>query len=77
VFSYDSQGKFGNFIARVKKSSKVLFMIRVLDVSMVEQVLLKKNVYYSDRNHDIVLFDYFLLSLTGWLSDISQKAYYK
>jgi hypothetical protein len=42
VFSYDSQGKFGNFIARVKKSSKVLFMIRVSDVSMVEQVLLKK-----------------------------------
>jgi hypothetical protein len=38
---------------------------------------LRKDVYYSDRNHDIVLFDYFLLSLTGWLSDISQKAYYK
>jgi hypothetical protein len=42
VFSYDSKGKFGNFIARVKKSLKVLFMIRVSDVYMVEQVLLKK-----------------------------------
>ena len=42
MFSYDSKGKFGNFIARVKKSSKVLFMIRVSDVYMVEQVLLKK-----------------------------------
>jgi hypothetical protein len=42
VLSYDSKGKFGNFIARVKKSSKVLFMIRVSDVYMVEQVLLKK-----------------------------------
>jgi hypothetical protein len=42
VFSYDSKGKFGNFIARVKKSSKVLFMITVSDVYMVEQVLLKK-----------------------------------
>jgi hypothetical protein len=42
VFSYDSKGKFGNFIARVKKSSKVLFMIRVSDVYKVEQVLLKK-----------------------------------
>jgi hypothetical protein len=42
VFSYDSKGKFGNFIARVKKSSKVLFMIRVSDVYMVEQVFLKK-----------------------------------
>jgi hypothetical protein len=42
VFSYDIKGKFGNFIARVKKSSKVLFMIRVSDVYMVEQVLLKK-----------------------------------
>jgi hypothetical protein len=42
VFSYDSKGKIGNFKARVKKSSKVLFMIRVSDVCMVEQVLLKK-----------------------------------
>jgi hypothetical protein len=42
VFNYDSKGKFGNFIARVKKSSKVLFMNRVSDVYMVEQVLLKK-----------------------------------
>jgi hypothetical protein len=42
VFSYDSKGKFGNFIARVKKSSKLLFMIKVSDVYMVEQVLLKK-----------------------------------
>jgi hypothetical protein len=42
VFSYGSKGKFGNFIARVKKSEKVLFMIRVSDVYMVEQVLLKK-----------------------------------
>jgi hypothetical protein len=42
VFRYDSKGKIGNFIARVKKSSKVLFMIRVSDVYMVEQVLLKK-----------------------------------
>jgi hypothetical protein len=42
VFSYDSKGKFGNFIARVKKSSKVLFVIRVSDVYMVEQVLFKK-----------------------------------
>jgi hypothetical protein len=30
------------FIARVKKSSKFLFMIRVSDVYMVEQVFLKK-----------------------------------
>jgi hypothetical protein len=42
MFSYDSKGKFGNFIARVKKSSKVLFMIRVSEVYMVEQVLLNK-----------------------------------
>ena len=42
MFSYDSKGKFGNFIARVKKSSKFLFMIQVLDVYMVEQVLLEK-----------------------------------
>jgi hypothetical protein len=35
-------GKNGNFIARVKKSSKVLFIIRVSDVYMVEQVFLKK-----------------------------------
>jgi hypothetical protein len=43
VLSYDnSKGKFGNFIARVKKSSKVLFMIRFSDVYMVEQVLFKK-----------------------------------
>jgi hypothetical protein len=42
VFSYDSKGKFGNFIARVKESSKILFMIRVSDVYMIEQVLLKK-----------------------------------
>ena len=34
--------KFGNYIAKVKKSSKVLFMIRVLDVYMVERVLFKK-----------------------------------
>ena len=34
-------------------------------------------MYYSDRNHDIVLFDYCLLLLTDWLSDISQKAYCK
>ena len=42
MFSYDIKEKFGNFVARVKKSSKVLFMIRVSDVYMVEQVLLKK-----------------------------------
>ena len=42
MFSYDSKGNFGNFIARVKNSSKILFMIRVSDVYMVEQVLLKK-----------------------------------
>jgi hypothetical protein len=42
MFSYDSKGKFGNFIARVKKSSKFSFMIRVSDVYMVEQVLFKK-----------------------------------
>jgi hypothetical protein len=34
---------------------------------------LRKYVYYSNRNHDIVLFDYFLLLLTYWISDISQK----
>ena len=44
MFSYDSKGKIGNFIARVKKSSKVLFMIKVLDVYMVEQVFLKKKM---------------------------------
>jgi hypothetical protein len=38
---------------------------------------LRKDVYYFDRNHDIVLFDYFLLLLTDWLSDISHKTYYK
>jgi hypothetical protein len=38
---------------------------------------LRKDMYYSDRNHDIVLFDYCLLLLTDWLSDISQKAYCK
>ena len=42
MFSYDSKGKFGNFIARVKKSSIVLFVIRFSDVYMVEQVLIKK-----------------------------------
>jgi hypothetical protein len=35
---------------------------------------LRKYVYYFDRNYDIVLFDYCLLLLTDWLSDISQKA---
>jgi hypothetical protein len=38
---------------------------------------LRKDVYYSDRNLDIVLFDYCLLLLTDCLSDISQKAYCK
>jgi hypothetical protein len=43
VLSYDnSKGNFGNFIARVKKSSKVLFVITFSDVYMVEQVFLKK-----------------------------------
>jgi hypothetical protein len=77
VFSYDSKGKFGNFIARVKKSSKVLFILRVSDVYMVGQVLLKKRCVLLYRNHDIVLFDYCLLLLTDWISDISQKAYCK
>jgi hypothetical protein len=47
----------------VKKSSKVLFMIKVSDVYMVEQLFLRKDVYYFDKNHDIVLFDYCLLLL--------------
>jgi hypothetical protein len=38
---------------------------------------LRKDVYYFDRNHDIVLFDYCLFLLTDWLSDISQKEYCK
>jgi hypothetical protein len=43
----------------------------------LNKFFLRKDVYYSDRNHDIVLFDYCLLLLTDWLSDISQKAYCK
>jgi hypothetical protein len=37
---------------------------------------LRKYACY-DINHDIVLFDYCLLLLTDWLSDISQKSYCK
>jgi hypothetical protein len=43
----------------------------------LNKCFLRKHMYYSDRNHDIVLFDYYLLLLTDWLRDISQKAYCK
>ena len=43
----------------------------------LNKFFLRKDVYYYDRNHYIVLFDYCLLLPTDWLSDISQKAYCK
>jgi hypothetical protein len=43
----------------------------------LNKFFLRKYVYYFDINHDIVLFDYCLLLLTDWLSDMSQKAYCK
>jgi hypothetical protein len=43
----------------------------------LNKFFLRKDVYYYDRNHDIILFDYCLLLLTDWLSGISKKEYCK